>query len=263
MYDDFDSYGIQEYSIEDIREELGNIVNYFKNVDYYEDALKTFICNERQLPIEVGYECDAFFVDENTTISEIPDWMKLDSLGFVKYNKYLVYAGRLVYPVKDVKGNVMGFCGWDKFTEPKYLDSKNYGYIAKNTSLYGMEKIEEYYNSNRPVYVVEGIVCCLYLRSLGYQALALLGSSLSPYVIQILKRFGSRLILVPDNDEAGDSLVKRAKYALKKCVIVQVRYGKDIDGCRKIDEHKYESALQADLKMLTNPFCKLNIFIRR
>ena len=64
----------------------------------------------------------------------------------------------------------------------------------------------EYYDNDKPVYLVEGIVCCLYLRSKGFQAFASLGSHLTPYVITILSRFGNRLIVIPDNDTIGKSV---------------------------------------------------------
>ena len=266
MYDEdlyYEDYDYNSgFTIEDTRKQLGEIVEYFKNEDYYKQSIEVAFVKERQLPWSVAIEHDIFFVNDGLAAGVLPEWMQHDSLGLVKFNR-VVYAGRLVYPVKDVLGQVMGFCGWDKFEKPKYLDSKNHGYKAKQTTLYGMEKIEEYYKSNKPVFITEGIVCCLYLRSKGYQALALLGSYMTPYIIQILLRFGSRLVVVPDCDEAGDSFVRQCKWNLKKAIIVQVKYGKDIDGCRKLEDHKYENLLLKDIANLSNPFYRTEIFIRR
>lgn len=268
----YDYNSIQEiaYSVEDIRQDLGRVVGFFRQQPYHKDAMSA-LSAERKLPIELLEEQKCFYVPEDMIVStEIPPWMLNDSLGMIANRKYLIYNGRMVYSVMDPIGEVMGFCGWEKYnkrddgtTVPKYLDSRNYGYKAKETTLYGMEKLEEYYKSNKPVFVTEGIVCCLYLRSKGYQALALLGSHMTPYVIQILKRFGRRLILVPDCDEAGDSLVKQTKYVLKGCTIVQVMKGKDIDGCRTLDDGIYENQLLVDLNKLQNPFIKLQLFYRR
>ena len=268
-YDDSEFYGLNEsyYSVEDVRKDLNRVVEYFKSQDYHEAAIKATLIDDRQLTPEIADECNAFFITEDTGVASLPDWILEENLGMVKYRKYVTFLGRLVYPLYDPNKNVMGFCGWEKFYEdlkvPKYLDSRNYGYKAKETTLYGMEKLEEYYNSKEPVYVVEGIVCCLYLRSQGFQALALLGSHMTPYVVQILKRFGKRLVVIPDNDGAGDGLVKQAKWTLKGCIIVQMAYGKDTDGCRKIEEHKYEQQLLKELRSLSNPFVKTNICIRR
>lgn len=259
---DYSDYSVAEYTVEEAREELANIVRWFREQSWHEVAMKTCIEYGRLLPLTVANDAECFFVPENLMDYEIPDWMKSTTLGFWRAGS-LVQSGRLVYPLKDVKGQIMGFCGWDKFVEPKYLDSKNFGYKAKATTLYGMEKLPEYYSSKEPVYVVEGIVCCLWLRSQGFQSLALLGSNFTPYVEEILKRFGSRLVLIPDNDEAGNSLVHKAKWRLKKCIIVQPAYGKDIDGCRKVDEGIYAEDLKKELLSLNNPFAKTKLLIRR
>ena len=260
-FDEFELY-VDEYSIEDTREDLGRIVEYFKNIDYWEIAMKAFLVDYRELPMEVAIMSDAFAVDENETPGTLPEWMCSDSLGFVRYND-VTMGGRCVFPVKDVKGQVMGFCGWDPFEKPKYLDSRNFGYKAKATTLIGMEKLPEYYTSNKPVFVTEGLMCMLYLRWKGFQALSTLGSYLSPYVRVILRRFGSRLIAVPDNDETGDKYVKQIKRDIPKALIIQVAYGKDVDGCRRFEEHKYEEQLLRELQLLTNPFARTELLIRR
>lgn len=259
--DDYQLY-VQEYSIEDTRADLGKIVKYFQEQPYHEHAMKLFIEDYRQLQLQVAYDADAFCVDEEIDISQFPEWMNIESLGFIK-NRWCPMWGRCVFPVKDVKGQVMGFCGWDPFVDPKYLDSKNYGYKAKLTTLYGMEKLPEYYTSDKPVFVTEGLMCCLYLRSQGFQALATLGSHLTPYVISILSRFGNRLVMIPDNDETGDNYVRQVKYKLPRAICVQVAYGKDIEGCRKLDGHKYEEQLLRELKLLSNPFERTYLLIRR
>lgn len=258
---EYDFY-VQEYSVEDTRKDLGKIVEFFKNQPYHEHAMKLFIVDYRELPMQVAIDSDAFCVDEELPLSEFPEWIKDESLGFVK-GDYCPMSGRCVFPVKDVKGQVMGFCGWDPFAQPKYLDSKNYGYKAKLTTLYGMEKLPEYYESGKPVFVTEGLMCCVYLRSKGFQALASLGSHLTPYVITILSRFGNRLVMVPDNDETGDAYVKQVKNKLPKAICVQVAYGKDIENCRKMEDHCYEEQLMKELSLLSNPFARTSLLIRR
>ncbi len=252
----------QQYSVEDCRHDLNTVVQFFREQDYHEEAMRICVEQERKLPIEVADMLDLFFVDEDLPVGALPEWMQSETLGVV-YKRHIRNEGRLVYPVKDVNGNVAGFVGWDPFVQPKYLDSKNYGYKAKNTMLLGMEKMYEYYTSNKPVYVVEGPVCMAYLRSKGFQALSTLGSFLTVYVLIILRRFGRRLIMIPDCDEAGDKFVRQCKFKLTQATIVQPKYGKDVDGCRKIDDGKYEEQLLADLRGLENPFYRTTVFLRR
>lgn len=256
------SFGVQEYSIEDVRDDLNAVVKYFQAQPYHEHAMQLFMVQERKFPMEVTTMADCFCVDEELEINDLPEWMHSEPLGFVKKH-WVPMWGRCVFPVKDVRGNVMGLVGWDPTTKPKYLDSKNYGYKAGATTLYGMEMLPTYYNSNEPVFLTEGLMCCLYLRWKGYQALSSLGSWLTPYQIQILKRFGSRLVAIPDNDGTGDKYISQIKRVLPRALIAQVKFGKDIDGCRKYEEGIYEEDLLKDLKVIGNPFSKLNIMIRR
>jgi hypothetical protein len=246
-------------SIENVRKDLSKIVDLFKNKPYYELSIQTAFVKERQLPLGIAEESNVFFVSEDTILAEIPEELQHDALGFCR-NGHIVFEGRLVYPVMDVKGQVMGFCGWDKFAKPKYLDSRNSGYKAKEATFYGMEKLGEYYRSSKPIYVVEGIVCCLYLRSIGLQAVALLGSTMTGYVIEILKRVQDRVIFIPDNDivgksaeeissaqPAGEHIVTIVKRKLPKARVVQSIIAKDVDDTRKFEEHKYEQAFIHDL----------------
>lgn len=255
-----------EFSIEDTRQDLNAIVEFFRNQEYHEHAANIAFVQERELPKFLVDECKLFFVDEDYSVADLPDSFKAESLGFVKKN-FILFNGRLVFPVMDVKGDAMGFCGWDKFEQPKYLDSRNHGYKAKATTFYGMEKLSEYYRSDKPLYVVEGIICCLYLRSIGLQAIALLGSSITPYVMQILKRFGKRLVVIPDNDiigktpeeineiPAGEHLVKQIKRNIPTARVIQSTVAKDVDDTRKIVDHKYEEQFKKELEMVANnPF---------
>ena len=148
----------------------------------------------------------------------------------------------------------MGFCGYDKFSEAKYLDSLNYGYRAKSYSLWGMEKLPEYYRSDEPVYFVEGIVCALYLRQEGLQALATLGSIISPYVTEIIRRFGSRAIMVNDSDEAGTKCKRTMIHRIPRLRCVQSRIAKDVDDSRLVDDRFVE-----ELRKFKNPFYRCDL----
>lgn len=253
---------VEQFSIEDTRADLKRIVDYFKNEDYWEVAMRAFFVDYRELPMEAAIITDAFAVDENITKALLPDWMDVEPLGFIRKG-FIPMAGRCVFPVKDVKGQVMGFCGWDPYDKPKYLDSRNYGYKAKATTLFGMEKLSEYYTAKGPVFLTEGLMCTVYLRLNGFMALSSLGSYLAPYLRVILNRFGDRLVAIPDNDETGDKFAHQIRRDVPRARIVQVAYGKDIEGCRKFEEHKYEEQLLKELALMGNPFARTNLLIRR
>jgi len=238
--------------VQQTRETLNKLVDWFKSRPNYLDEVDMF-AELRQLDKQTLLDADAFMIQPEVHISDIPEEFHGEYLGLI-HNNYIVYSGRFVYPVKDVKGNVAGFCGYDKFDDNKYLDSKNHGYKAKEAMLYGMERIEEYYRSDEPVFITEGIVCTLWLRQNGFQALALLGSNITPYVATILKRFGKRAVIIPDSDEAGNYLMRLASRLLPKARILQSAVAKDVDDSRKIKPDLAEDLHKAYLHLPQKSF---------
>lgn len=245
-----------ESSIEKTRETLTEAVNFFAQQDGNDWKIKLIFEQFRdKFDIEALDDKGVFLYDIDAfKFLDVPEEYKNYSLGLYNDDQHCRYAGRVVYPVRDVKNQVMGLCGWDAADAPKYLDSKTYGYNAKKNCLYGMEKLPEYYASTKPVFITEGIVCCNYLRINGFQSMALLGSTVSSYVVEILKRLEHRCILFPDNDSAGLAVFRSGKYNLPKARCYVSSVAKDIDDTRKIDDNKYEQEFLQELMEIDNPF---------
>lgn len=248
-------------SVEVTRQILTEAVQYFSTRENNKQEVSLIMRDLRNNLDLSGLEEDSIFFLNSDELNnfEIPDEYKKYHLGIFNSSGYSIYNNRLVYPIRDVKGNIMGLCGWDPSELPKYLDSTTFGYNAKNNTLYGMEKLKDYYTSSDAVFITEGIVCCNYLRSKGFQALALLGSSISRYVIEILKRFEYRCILIPDNDEAGLHVYKIAKYQLPYASCYVSSVAKDIDDTRMADDGKYENQLLNELGNIMSPFSLLSV----
>jgi len=243
-----------EDGIAEARLKMDRIAEIFQSRPEQDGWIRAFSEMRKNFPVEAFKAAGAFAVDVSDTPSILPEELHNDSYGFVRGN-YLVYSGRFVYPVKDVKGHVAGWCGYDMFEDPKYLDSKNYGYSAKDALFYGAEMLPTYYRNTRPVFVVEGIVCCLWLRSQGFQALASLGSYLTPYMVTVLKRFGNRCIVIPDADEAGTKYRKQVRQVLPHARCLQSCVAKDIDDSRLAYPN-----LAEELSKLEKPFGRSHIF---
>lgn len=241
MYVDLRALQLQveaENSVEYTRNTLTDAVNFLSSYKDNKNNVELILKELRDgFDVSNIKEEGIFFYDNDIIDSlDIEDRFKSYSLGLFSNNHYCKYSGRLVYPVRDVTGKVMGLCGWDKFEEPKYLDSVSYGYNAKRNIMYGMECIEEYYNSKDNIFIVEGIPCCNYLRSKGFKSLALLSSNISKYVVEILKRFGDRCIFLMDNDKAGLNVLKVSSKSIPKSRCYVSIIAKDIDDTRRINE---------------------------
>lgn len=78
------------------------------------------------------------------------------------------------------------------------------------------------FDIDKPVFVVEGLTDALAVHQSGYQAVALVGAKVSEQQLVMLKTMSvtKRLILIPDNDEAGEQCTK----TLVKELPIAVRY---------------------------------------
>lgn len=262
----FDNENILQNSIrtiEDERKQLNEIPPYFR-AKWYHDTMMNHLAEKRRIPREAFDALDTFFVNMEDYVAELPDWMLERSHGFIYNEQYFVYGGRYVFPVKDVKGDVMGFVGYVYNETPKYLDSHTFGYRAKLTTMFGMEKLPEYYRSKRCLFITEGIMDMAYLRYHGHNAMALLTSKIGKYQNEILKRFGNRCIILADNDSvgefseertAGESFTNQVFNYLPEARVFQTIRASDIDDVIRLNDGIYERQVIKDLESMENLLC--------
>lgn len=184
----------------------------------------------RKLKREVVHKNKCFYIDDRWAVAQIPEEFRHDSYGICE-GKRFKHLGRYCISMFDVEGDIMGFTGWDKFSDVKYLDSTNYGYKAKHTTFCGMDGLPKAYEQGYFVWV-EGPVCKMYIEGFGLNVGSLLGSNINEYVSRIIRRFGKNAIIIPDMDEAGDKLVSLAKYMTPEARIYQSVIAKDVDDTR-------------------------------
>lgn len=221
-------------SVVDARQQMNRLLECFLSYEGREELVTLFARDVRNLEPKTLLECDSFMINPEDDLLYIPEDLMEDTYGMFR-GSYCLFKGRYVYPVKDVKGNVMGWCGYDKYEDVKYLDSLNYGYKAKNATVWGMEKMPEYYKSGRQIFFTEGIVCALYARQCGEQACATLGSHLAPYVAEIINRFGDKARIITDSDEAGNKFKRAAHKLCPKARVLQSRVAKDLDDSKNVN----------------------------
>ena len=162
--------------------------------------------------------------------------------GLVKSNQkgryYDRFRGRLMFPIMDINGDVVGFGGRimkDDDNAAKYLNSPETILFDKSRQLYGIHATRK----SRPseVIMVEGYMDVISLHLAGFvQAMGVLGTALTPHHGRLLKRMNvSSVVLLFDRDRAGVKAVLRAipillEVGLKvKCLQV-TEDAKDPDG---------------------------------
>ena len=156
-----------------------------------------------------------------------------DLVGEKNGRIYDRFRNRLMFPIIDVRGNVVGFGGrvLDK-SEPKYLNSNETLIFNKRKNLFGMNFAKKTKQPN--IILVEGNIDVVTLHQFGFDnAVASLGTSLTEDQVTLLSRYTDEVILTYDGDEAGQRAAKRAIPMLEKAGIkvrvLQVHDAKDPD----------------------------------
>ena len=123
--------------------------------------------------------------------------------GFSTYDRF---RNRVMFPIADTRGQVLGFGGrvlQDEAT-PKYLNSPETDLFFKGRSLYGLDKARQVASTDGRFYLVEGYLDVIALHEHGItNAVAPLGTALTADHVQILRRFAPSVMLVFDGDTAG------------------------------------------------------------
>ena len=133
------------------------------------------------------------------------------------------YRNRLIWPVKDISGDVVGF-GARKLasdevdTGPKYLNSPETPVYKKNQILYGLDMAKKEIAKNRQVVIVEGYTDVMAAHLAGVStAVATCGTAFGDEHIRIIRRllmdadaFRGEVIFTFDGDAAGQKAALRA-----------------------------------------------------
>ena len=117
------------------------------------------------------------------------------------------FAGRIIFPIHGISGNVIGFGGRtlrsDKNTA-KYLNSPESDIYHKSRILYGLFQAKKsIVNSNR-CFLVEGYTDVIALHQAGIEnVVSSSGTALTAEQIRLIKRFTENITILYDGDEAG------------------------------------------------------------
>ena len=128
---------------------------------------------------------------------------------------YDKYRNRLMLPVIDVRGDVIGFTSrvMDDST-PKYLNTPETAIFKKRSILYGLNYAKK---TKRPNFIlVEGNIDVITLHQAGFDnTVATMGTALTEEHVRLLGRYTKELVLCYDNDAAGEDATQRAIALLK------------------------------------------------
>ena len=150
-------------------------------------------------------------------------------------NKYDRFRNRVMFPVFDYRGKVIGFGGrvLDD-SKPKYLNSPETLVFQKGTNLYGLNFAIKSNMKERYFIIVEGYMDLISLHQHGItNVVASLGTALTVNQARLLKRYADKVIISYDADVAGQTATMRGLEILKDVGfdvrVLSIPQGKDPD----------------------------------
>ncbi len=145
------------------------------------------------------------------------------------------YDGRVMFPIINVQGNVIGFGGRimkDKANTGKYLNSPETIVFKKKDNLFGLNLAKN--DRSGRLLLMEGYMDVISLHQAGItNAVASLGTAFTEEQAKLVKRYGGKAVLCYDADEAGKKATLRAGEILTnqgiKTKVLTITDGKDPD----------------------------------
>ncbi len=173
-----------------------------------------------------------------------------------KKKQYDRFRNRIMFPIFDVRGNVIGFGGRVlNDALPKYLNSPETSIFNKSNTLYGLNFARRHINDGRLI-LVEGYMDVIVLHQYGYHnCVAALGTSFTKGHLQLLQKYASEVIICFDGDAAGEKATQRATELLQdtrinvKVLVLEDNMDPD-DFIKQKGKFAFEEQLKAAISLI-------------
>ena len=225
-----------------------NAKEYFLNRGIKEETIKKF---------GLGFANDSwnslmFYLRKKGINDVLLEEAGLISVNKEKGRKYDRFRNRVMFPVFDYQGKVIGFGGrvLDD-SKPKYLNSPETLVFQKGTNLYGLNFALKHNMSERYFVIVEGFMDLISLHQYGItNVVASLGTALTINQARLLKRYADKVIISYDADMAGQMATLRGLEILRTAGfdvrVLNIPQGKDPD------EYVRSNGKEAFLKLINS-----------
>lgn len=146
---------------------------------------------------------------------------------------YDAFRAKVMYPVIDLRGNVVAFGGrvLDN-SKPKYINTSDTLVYKKSNELFALNFAKN--GNDRKIILCEGYMDVIALHAAGFEtAVAGLGTALTPEQVSLISRYADEVALCYDSDEAGQKAVRAALALFSKTgmrvKVIRLQGGKDPD----------------------------------
>ncbi|MBE6139826.1 MAG: DNA primase [Firmicutes bacterium] len=177
--------------------------------------------------------------------------------GLVNENNYTlndVYRNRIMFPLYDLNGKVIGYNGrvYNGETENKYVNSKETDIFKKRELLYNYHRAKEEARKKHQIIIMEGPMDIIRAHTIGIKnCVAALGTAFGKEQAMLVRKLSSNVILCFDGDDAGLKATKGAIVELQKLGITPkiVRLENNSDP----DDYIIKNGKDAFLNKINNP----------
>jgi DNA primase len=184
--------------------------DYLKNRGLDQAAVEQF---------RLGYAPDDWADTVNWAKSKGHDEEQMEQAGLVLRKEgggrpYGRFRGRLMFPIRDEQGRVIGFSG--RVLDPeakaaKYVNSPETPLFSKGRVIYGLDLAKRPMLDSQQALICEGQIDVIACHRAGVQnAVAPQGTALTSDQCRVLRRYAEEVVLCFDSDKAGQSAVARS-----------------------------------------------------
>ncbi|MDU7071356.1 DNA primase [Campylobacter ureolyticus] len=208
------------------KEALSIVKAYYQSLLYQNKAAINYLYNrgfndELIAKFELGYAPNS----QNTLnllANEKIDPKDAINLGIVKVgegeNLYASFIDRIIFTINNHAGKVVGFGGRTITNHPaKYVNSPQSSVFDKSQIFYAYDKAKDEIYKLKEIIITEGYMDTIMLHKAGHKnAVAVLGTALTPKHLPLLRRSNAKITLCFDGDSAGiNAAFKSSKLLLQ------------------------------------------------
>lgn len=153
--------------------------------------------------------------------------------GLFKEDLYPLLSDRLIFPIHNSRGILVGFSG--RTTNPenkaKYINSHESSVFSKKKLLYGLHLAKKRAKEVDRLIIVEGYMDVIAMHQHGFQeTVAVMGTALTEFHAKELSKFTKNIVLMFDSDGAGQAAVRKSIPSLQsEGLVIQVATLQDKD----------------------------------
>ena len=253
---------------------LTTAAEYYHQYLYHDDAkaVLTYVMEERGFTPEtidtfqIGYAVDGWQNMLNALLELGYTEDEIIEVGLaIRSEKGRVYdrfRNRLMIPIRDDRGRVVGFGGrvLNPEDNPKYLNSPQTPVFDKSRLLFGLDTGKKAIRDTETVVIVEGYMDAIQAHQAGYQnVVAQMGTAMTEAQVKLVApRYAKKIVMALDADEAGQNATRRSLEVARQTLakdfagklsvdmrVLQIPSGKDPDDFLRETPDQWETIVDS------------------